>query len=152
MKPSTIASAGVIAALVGCGHDVNVAPDAPVGFCSDQMPLAPTFTNMQRLFTSVCVTCHTQGVELNLGAQVSYGSLVNQPPPNYADPATDESCGMILVSPGNPDGSYLFQKLSAAQPCAGSRMPLNDIGVTAPLAPCALALVHDWIAAGAPND
>jgi len=142
----------LLLALLGCGHDAAIPPDAPAGFCSDQMPLAPTFTNVQRLFTSACVVCHAPGVELDLGASVSYTNLVDRPPPSYADPVTDESCGVVLVAPGNADGSYLYQKLASPQPCAGSRMPLSDIGVPEPLAGCALALIHDWIAAGAPNN
>ena len=116
------------------------------------MPLAPTFTNMQRLFTSTCTTCHTTGVPLVLLPGESYGNLVGQVPPNYSDPATDESCGVVLVKPGDPAGSYLFQKLTLDPPCAGSRMPRNDVGGFSPLIACEQLLVHDWIAAGAPND
>ena len=126
-------------------------PDAFLGFCDDQHPLAPTFTNMQQLFRA-CTTCHGAQVELSLAPAVSYGNLVNKPPPNYANPPTNESCGVLLVVPGDPTNSYLFQKLSLPTPCAGSRMPLDDIGTPAPLAPCAQTLVHDWIQLGAQND
>lgn len=137
--------------LVACGQPVQLA-DAPAPFCTDAMPLPPTFTNVQRLFTAACTTCHTAGVELDLVAPVSYQNLVGQAPPAYSDPPTDESCGIVLVRPGDPAGSYLYQKLSAAQPCAGSPMPLTDIGTPSPLAACAQQLIHDWIAAGALND
>jgi len=116
------------------------------------MPAAPTFTNVQQLFTGICTTCHTTGVALDLAAGVSYANLVGRPPPNYTQPPTDESCGGLLVKPGAPDASYLYQKVSSDHPCAGSQMPLTDIGVPSPLRPCAQLLVHDWIAAGAPND
>ena len=140
-----------IAMLMACGQTPRL-PDASTAFCTDLMPLAPTFSNVQRLFTAACTTCHTVGVELNLASDVSYQNLVGRTPPNYSNPQTDESCGRVLVSPGDPAGSYLFQKLSTASPCAGSQMPLTDIGTPSPLAPCALALIHDWIAAGALND
>ena len=126
-------------------------PDAFLGFCSDQHPLAPTFTNVQLLFRA-CTSCHGPEVELPLVQAVSYSNLVNMPPPNYANPPTDESCGVLLVKPGDPTGSYLFQKISLDMPCAGSRMPLTDIGTPAPLAQCAQTLVHDWIELGAQND
>jgi hypothetical protein len=58
-----------------------------------------------------------------------------------------------LVVPGDPDGSYLYQLLSQCDPVAGAadvpHMPLN-----APeLLPAEqVALVRDWIAAGALDD
>ncbi len=136
---------------IACGGDPS-RPDAATGLCSDLAPLAPTFGNVQRVFTSICTTCHTTGVELDLGEGVSYGNLVNKVPPNYAVPPTNEACGGLLVKPGDPAGSYLYQKLSSAQPCAGSQMPANDLGIAVPLAACEQAAIHDWIVAGAPND
>ena len=67
-------------------------------------------------------------------------------------PPTSDSCGGLLVQPGQPDASYLYIKVSSDTPCAGSRMPLTDIGTTSPLVPCEQVAIHDWIAAGAPND
>ena len=136
--------------VLACGHGA-APPDAMTALCSDRAPLAPTFTNMQKLFSSTCTVCHTQGVELDLAPSVSYGNLVGRTPPNYSNPPTDESCGSVLVAPGDPGASYLYLKLTTT-PCAGSQMPVNDIGAPAPLLACELALVHDWIAAGAPND
>jgi hypothetical protein len=138
-------------ALVAC-HAPPPAPDAQTDLCTDQQPLAPTFANIQRLFTGRCTTCHTAGVELDLEAGVSYGNLVGRAAPNYSDPVTDESCGGTLVVPGDPAASYLYQKLSLAQPCAGAQMPRTDIGTSSPLVACAQLAVHDWIAAGAPSD
>ena len=134
--------------LVACGS--TPAADAPAGLCSDRMPAAPTFANVQQLFSGICTTCHTTGVTLDLGPSVAYANLVGRTAPSYTQPPTDESCGGLLVKPGAPDASYLFQKVSNAHPCAGSQMPLNDIGVPSPLQPCAQTLIHDWIAAGAP--
>jgi len=137
-------------AVCGCGGP-PAAPDAFLGFCSDQHPLAPTFTNVQLLFEA-CTSCHGATVELPLVPAQSYANLVGKAPPNYAQPPTDESCGVVLVKPGDPAASYLFQKLSLDMPCAGSRMPLDDIGQSTPLAACAQTLVHDWIELGARND
>jgi hypothetical protein len=134
-----------------CGGP-SATPDAFVGLCSDQTPLEPTYTNVQRLLSGTCTTCHGATVELDLTPSVSYDNLVGKPPPNYATPPTDESCGIVLVRPGDPTGSYLYQKLSLDLPCAGTQMPVTDIGTPSPLVPCAQRLIHDWIAAGALHD
>jgi hypothetical protein len=134
--------------IAACGHAPPL-PDAFV-FCTDAQPLAPTFTNVQRLFTRSCTRCHDTLVPLDLLPGAAYADLVGVVPPNYSDPVTDESCGGVLVKPGDPAASYIFQKISTT-PCAGSQMPASDVG-PAPLEPCAQALIHDWIAAGAHND
>ena len=133
----------------GCGGSPSV-PDAP-GFCSDAHPLAPTFANMTELFTG-CTSCHTTGIPLDLDPAVAYADLVNVRAPSYTTPPIDESCGGVLVVPGDPSSSYLDQKLSTTTPCAGAGMPLTDIGTTSSLPACAVRLVHDWIAAGAPAE
>jgi hypothetical protein len=140
-----------IVLLVAC-HQAPIAPDAFVGLCSDQLPAAPTFTNMRALFHTTCIQCHASGVELDLTASMSYANLVGRTPPNYANPMTDEACGTTLVTPGDPDGSYLYRKLTLAPPCAGSQMPIGEVGAPYALPPCELLLVHDWIAAGALDD
>ena len=140
-----------VVVLAACGKS-PVTPDAPSGLCSDTRPLAPTFANVQVLFSTICTTCHTATAELDLRAPASYGNLVGKPAVNYAMPPTSDSCGGLLVQPGQPDASYLYIKVSSDTPCAGSRMPLTDIGTTSPLIPCEQAVFHDWIAAGAPND
>ncbi len=134
--------------LVAC-HQDPVAPDAFSGLCSDQVAAAPTYTNMQELFRTNCIVCHASGVELDLAPTVSYANLVGRKPPNYANPMTDEACGTTLVVPGDPDASYLYRKLTLAAPCAGSQMPLGELGASYMLQPCELQLVHDWIAGGA---
>jgi hypothetical protein len=137
--------------LFACGKS-PVTPDAPSGLCSDTRPLAPTFANVQQLFSTICTTCHTDMVELDLRAGASYGNLVGKPALDYAMPPTTDSCGGTLVDPGHPETSYLYIKVSSDAPCAGSRMPLTDIGTPSPLVPCEQAVIHDWIAAGAPNN
>ena len=52
---------------------------------------------------------------------------------------------LTLVVPGKPDESYLIEKLTRAAPAAGVQMPQNGDALTAER----LALVRDWIAAGA---
>lgn len=148
MRAVAVLSLALIAA--ACGRQ-PVTPDAFAGLCSPEMPAAPTFGNVQQLFSSTCAACHVAPAQLDLSAGHSYADLVGIQAPSYTDPPTDESCGGLLVSPGNPDASYLYQKLSSAQPCAGLGMPRTEFG-TAMLPACEIQLVHDWIAAGAPND
>ena len=140
-----------IVVLVACGKSAAPAPDAMTALCTDSAPLAPTFANMQKVFASICTECHIAGVELDLAPSVSYANLVGVTAPSYANPPTDESCGGVLVVPGNPTASYLYLKLTTP-PCAGSQMPLTELGMSFSLPACELTLVHDWIAAGAPND
>ena len=59
--------------LVACGKQPST-PDAQTAFCTDQTP-APTFANVQALFSTICVTCHTAGVPLDLDAP-AYARIV----------------------------------------------------------------------------
>ena len=54
--------------------------------------------------------------------------------------------GLVRVVPGDPAHSLLYRKISEDAPPCGSRMPQ----AAPPLPPELIALVHDWIAAGAP--
>jgi hypothetical protein len=103
---------------------------------------SPPYDLIQRIFIENCVACHSPGADLDLSAGASWGHLVDQPAP------AAEACGQTLVVPGAPDASYLYQKLSSDQPCAGYRMPRSDFG-SVPLPDCVIALVRSWIAAGA---
>jgi hypothetical protein len=105
---------------------------------------SPSFAVIQQIFIDDCVDCHTTGSDLDLSPGVSWNDLIGQAPPS------SEACGKTLVVPGDPSGSYLYQKLSSDAPCAGLRMPRTEFG-SAPLPACVLALVHDWIASGAPG-
>ena len=104
----------------------------------------PSFALIQAIFDRNCVSCHSAGADLVLAAGVSWSNLVGRPAPPL------ESCGGTLVVPGDPDTSYLYQKLSNDRPCSGMRMPRGEFG-SEPLQDCVTALVRAWIAAGAPG-
>lgn len=53
-----------------------------------------------------------------------------------------------LVDPGNPEGSFLYQKMAECTPSAGLAMPLNAPVL---LASETVAVIQAWIAAGAPS-
>ena len=54
---------------------------------------------------------------------------------------------MMRIAPGNPDGSYLLQKISNPTPLDGVRMPPDQ-----PLTANKIEAIRSWIAAGAAND
>jgi methionine-rich copper-binding protein CopC len=111
-------------------------------------PLPPTppanndFQQIQAtIFTPACTGCHAgagapQGLRLDEGN--SYALLVNV--------ASNEVPSLLRVNPGNPDASYLVQKIQG-NAAVGSRMPLGGPA----LSQTQIDLVRGWIAAGAPS-
>jgi hypothetical protein len=103
--------------------------------------LTPQLQSIQdHVFTPVCTTCHSGAAAplgLRLDAGSSYAMLVNAP--------SVEVPALKRVAPGNPDASYLIQKLEGTA-ASGSRMPLNGPA----LAPATIAVIRQWIADGAP--
>src|SRR5688572_30619368 len=114
-KVRPILSAGglavaLLAALVGC-------PTAPVSSGVDETPIdpsAPTFTTIEdasgwcavrAMFAAACVGCHDaaqrQG-DLDLETD-PYGATVGVVSPDF---------GVVLVQPGDPDGSLLYRKMA----------------------------------------
>jgi hypothetical protein len=61
--------------------------------------------------------------------------------------ATECCDGRLLVSPGDPSGSYVVQKLHGVELCRGQRMPLNSS-----IADADVATIEDWICEGAPHN
>lgn len=107
---------------------------------------APTLDSIQAVvFGPTCATaaCHTGGGAMLPGAmnltsaQASFDDLVNMP--------SLQSPGAIRVIPGNPDSSYLVQKLEGTA-AVGGRMPF---GSPDPLDPAVIAAIRQWIADGA---
>jgi hypothetical protein len=108
--------------------------------------LEPTFSSLQReIITPVCSVCHTNvgrapAGGLNLLADVAYANLVNVP--------SRAKSGAILVIPGDPEGSYVVQKLTGAAGIVGARMPRTG----APLTDGQILIIKRWIQLGARND
>ena len=153
--------AALLCALVaGCGggapsdggaRDLSAGDGGASALCDDRMtgdagPPA-TFANVQRVFDGACVGCHCCSDPLSLSAGQSYAQLINRPTPS-SDRNVNESCGGVLVQPGNPTASYLYQKISSTSPCAGQPMPLAEFTYV-PLPECQKDLVRRWIAGGA---
>jgi hypothetical protein len=104
--------------------------------------LLPQFSSIQsNVFTPICTTCHAGSsapLGLRLEADAAYAMLVNAP--------SAEVPGVLRVAPGNPDDSYLIQKLEGTA-TVGGRMPLNG----PPLPAETIAVIRQWITDGAPQ-
>jgi hypothetical protein len=102
--------------------------------------LTAEFESIQdNVFTPMCTTCHA-GAAAPLGFRLdegsSYAMLVNAP--------STEVPSLRRVNPGNPDASYLIQKIEG-RAAVGARMPLNQ----PPLPQQTIAIIRQWIANGA---
>lgn len=100
--------------------------------------------DIQALFNARCSNCHVKSggspeAGLNLDPGASWDSLVNAP--------SHEQLGRILVVPGQPSNSVMFEKINCATPNAGGRMPHEP---RTPLPLTEQALIFDWITLGAP--
>jgi uncharacterized membrane protein len=103
-----------------------------VSFAADVAPL----------LKSRCVMCHMPGA--------AQGGLALHPKGGYANLVDVKSTESPLprVSPGKPEESYLYRKITGTQAQAGGggeRMPFGDAGLTAE----EIERVRRWIEAGA---
>jgi hypothetical protein len=134
-------SLGILAAALsacagnGAGLDQNGRP-----FTDPNAPLTAEFASLQsHVFTPYCTGCHAGAgapLGLRLTEDASYAALVNQ--------ASVEQPSLKRVAPGNPNASYLLQKVSGTA-AVGGRMPLGG----PPLPEDAIAAIRQWIADGA---
>ncbi|MEO8164440.1 MAG: hypothetical protein ABI619_03500 [Betaproteobacteria bacterium] len=97
--------------------------------------------DIQPIFSGACVACHSgasppQGLRLDTGN--SYANLVNV--------ASKEVPSLKRVKPGDPDNSYIVQKIEGTA-AVGGRMPLGRPALPAERK----ALIRRWISEGA-ND
>jgi len=106
--------------------------------------IAPTLASIQsNVFSVNCAVpgCHggagaQQGLRLDPG--FSYGNLI--------DVASPRDANLIRVTPFNPDGSFIIQKLEGTQ-TLGDRMPQGG-----PFLPqSTIDVIRQWIANGAPQ-
>ena len=116
--------------------------------------LEPTFSSIQaNVFEApdqagrvACTGCHTSTGStpsggLNLNHDVAYAQIVNA--------ATRAPLGKTRVIPGDPDNSYLIQKLEGSAGISGKRMPNNGPPY---LTDGQVLVIRRWIAIGAPNN
>lgn len=137
------ASCGLSLLLTACagsgdGLDENGRPGEPDGGGA----LTPDLRSIQdHVFTPICTQCHVGAgapAGLRLDEASSFGALVGV--------ASTEVPSLLRVEPGDPDNSYLVQKLEG-RAAIGGRMPLNQ-----PALPAAtIAVIRQWITDGAPD-
>ncbi len=103
-------------------------------------PLIATLPSIQaHIFTPICTACHAGAAApegLMLDAANSYGLLVDVPSVQAPD--------LMRVEPGNPDDSYLIQKLEGTA-AVGARMPEGG----PPLPQSDINVIRQWITEGA---
>jgi len=150
-----VASAGSLA----LAHTTNM-QSAPSG-CTDISAVAPIYSGIQYgaaiqgLFVDFdgmgngCSACHTS----NMGTNTPAGNLnldpsETSPYANLVNIPSDEDPALVYVVPNHPEQSLLFEKINCDTPAVGARMPYGFPSDT--LTPEQIALVWDWIAAGAP--
>src|ERR1700733_7578362 len=127
----------------GQGLDANGRPLAPGD--SSTLPLSDDFDALQEnIFTPICSVCHVgasapQG--LRLDAAHSYNLFVGGP--------STEVPAILRVKPGDPDNSYIIQKLEG-HAAVGAQMPFGCPASQPCLSTSTIAFVREWITNGAP--
>ena len=111
----------------GAGLDEGGRPLPPGGGSGG--PLTADFASIQEhVFTPICTACHAGGGApqgLRLDATNSYALLVGVP--------STEVPSILRVKPGDPDHSYLVQKLEG-HAAVGAQMPFGGPPLSAGLA------------------
>ena len=130
----------ITTAVFGCAGDGEGLDENGRPLDSGPLPLAPTFASIQQnVFTPFCTRCHAGAsapTGLRLDEASSYAMLVNV--------ASVEVPSLRRVRPGDPDLSYLIQKLEG-RAAVGGRMPLNS----PPLPQATIDVIRQWIREGA---
>ena len=116
--------------------------------------LQPTLSSIQREIFSkqdssgrlACTQCHTNAGRNPTGGLLliegqSYASLVGR--------ASTGKPGAVLVTPGDPDNSYIIKKLEGDPAIVGVRMPR---GAGPFLTAGQMSIIRRWIQLGAKND
>jgi len=106
-------------------------------------PVTADFQSIQdNVFTPICSKCHIGGGApegLQLDAAHSYNLLVGVP--------SAEQPALLRVKPGDPDNSYLVQKIEGLSTITGLQMPYMEM----PLSQPTIDAIRQWITNGAPN-
>jgi hypothetical protein len=144
MRMQTIAVFLGWIALAGCagdgdGLDENGRPIGEDPGGGGGGPAADFASIQASVFTPICTVCHTGAsapLGLRLDEGVSYALLVNAP--------SVQAPTLLRVNPGDPDSSYLIQKLEGTA-AVGGRMPLGGPALSAET----IASIRQWILEGA---
>jgi hypothetical protein len=124
-EPGAAGLAPLLSGLVQEGPEPPPSSLGPVTWSAQVLPL----------FRARCAGCHVDGVAEG-GYRVDTARLA-------ATPGDSRSTRMIV--PGDPDASFLIEKLARRVPSSGAQMPQR----APPLAAHELAIVRGWISDGA---
>jgi hypothetical protein len=145
-RVSVVFATLVIAGCAGNGEglDANGRPLVPGGSGSPP-PLSADLDSIQaNIFTPICSVCHVGGSApegLRLDAADSFNLLVGVP--------STEMPSLLRVNPGDPDNSYIIQKLEGHQ-AVGQQMPFGCPTTQPCLTAGTIAFIRQWITNGAP--
>ena len=126
----------------GCDSPCPAGASCQAGACACGAPLSYA-ADIEPLLAGTCTSmgCHGFPIpkeDLDLRAGAGYADLVG---------VTANQCnGRLRVEPGNPDDSYLVDKLLGVDLCFGTRMPKDP----PPLSQAEIDMVSSWICQGAP--
>ena len=147
---TTVADGNVTLKATATDVDGNVGTSPALGVTvANAAPAATTLSEIQtQVFTPICSGCHNgsnpPGGALpgsqNLKAGNSFANLVNV--------ASLEQPSLLRVQPGDPDNSYIIQKLEGAPGISGSRMPFGGPY----LDQATIDKIRSWIQDGAQNN
>jgi mono/diheme cytochrome c family protein len=130
----------VIAGCAGNGEGLD-ANGRPIADGTVSIALSADFQSIQdNVFTPICSVCHVGGgapMGLRLDAADAYNLLVGVP--------STEVPSILRVKPGDPDNSYIIQKLEG-HASVGARMPFGGPYLTADT----ISFIRQWISNGAP--
>ncbi|WP_299697276.1 c-type cytochrome domain-containing protein [Hydrocarboniphaga sp.] len=110
--------------------------------------LTASFQSIQdNVFTPICTQCHAgasapQGLDLQQGS--SYDMIVNV--------VSQEQPTLARIAPGDPDASYLIQKIAGAAGISGARMPYGCPTSQPCLDAATIDVIRQWVSNGALND
>jgi hypothetical protein len=137
----------LVVTALGCDEKLSdltgPTPNLEVSFASIQREIFSTTDSSGR---TACINCHNAAgapfaAGLNLTEAVAYNMLVGV--------GATTKAGAVRVIPGDPDASYLVQKLEGARGIVGERMPRT----TGPfLTAGQMLVIRRWIRDGAPNN
>lgn len=136
-------AAGLNACSPGSGEGLD-ANGRPLGETGGGGPLTAEFGSIQaNVFTPTCATagCHVGAAApqgLRLDAPASFALLVGV--------SSNQVPSLLRVDPGNPDNSYLIQKMEGTA-AVGGRMPLNGPPY---LDQTTVDVIRLWISNGSP--
>lgn len=122
--------------LIGCERagPLEDEPDPSIGATLSQI--------QARIFDTNCALsgCHAGGSP-QLGLDLSAGQAFS----NIVNVASTEQPSLLRVAPGDPENSYLLQKIRGDMSISGAQMPLGRAALSA----ANIELVRQWIDEGA---